>query len=102
MVINFVIAEAADIPDRLRFRGWFASAIRFTRQVLDSVRSLIKTRLQPRSDSPDPETDLSVLIKKPDFSLDHTTDLKLLHPDWYLFFSISPPRSLQGICHDQN
>ncbi|PSR16121.1 hypothetical protein C8255_19500 [filamentous cyanobacterium CCP3] len=102
MVAKFLIAEAADIPDRLRFRGWITSAIRFVRQVLDSVRSLVKTRLQPRFDSPDPETDLSVLIKKADFPLDHTTDLKLLHPDWYLFFSVSPPRSLQGICHDPN
>lgn len=99
MVRHFAVtdSDAADIPNRLRFRGWFASAVRFTRRVLDNVRTLVQTNLQPRIDRLNAETDLGEVTKSPDFPLERTTDLKLINPDWYLFFSVSPPLTLRGL-----
>ncbi|PZU98143.1 MAG: hypothetical protein DCF32_19985 [Leptolyngbya sp.] len=91
-------SDATDIPNRLRFKGWIASAVRFTRRVLDNLRTLVHTKLQPRTDRPNAQTDLGELTTSPDFPLERTTDLKLINPDWYLFFSVSPPLTLRGLC----
>ncbi|MBD2107565.1 hypothetical protein [Nodosilinea sp. FACHB-13] len=99
MVRHFAVtdSDAADIPNRLRFKGWIASAMRFARRVLDNLRTLVQTKLQPCVDRSDSQTDLSELTKCPDFPLERTTDLKLINPDWYLFFSVSPPLTLRGL-----
>lgn len=100
MVRHFAVtdSDAADIPNRLRFKGWIVSAVRFTRRVLDSLRTLIQTKLPPRCDCLDAQDDPCELTKIPDFPLERTTDLKLINPDWYLFFSVSPPLTLRGLC----
>lgn len=96
MVANFAIADAADIPDRLRFRGWFASAIRFTRQVLDSVKTFVTTKLQPNVESPDLKKDLRKLTHSSNLALEDTTALKPIDLDWYQFFTVSPPLTQRG------
>lgn len=98
MVRHFAVtgSDVADIPNRLRFKSWIVSAVRFTRRVIDSLRTLIKTKLQPCFDPPDAHQALGELTQGPDFSLERTTDLKLINPDWYLFFSVSPPLALRG------
>lgn len=98
MVRHFAVTglDAADIPNRLCFKSWMASAVRFTRRVLDSLRTLIKPKLQPCFDCLGSEQDLDDLTQGSDFSLERTTDLKLINPDWYLFFSVSPPLTLRG------
>lgn len=99
MVRHFAVADsdAADIPNRLRFKGWIASAVRFTRRVLDNLRTLVQTKLQPCVDRSDSPTELGELTKSHDFPLERTTDLKLINPEWYLFFSVSPPLTLRGL-----
>lgn len=98
MTRHFVVTDSdvADIPNRLRFKGWITSAIRFTRRVLDSLRTLVQTKLLPRFDCLDAQDNPCELTKSPDLPLELTTDLKLINPDWYLFFSVSPPLALRG------
>ncbi|MBE9159114.1 hypothetical protein IQ265_20070 [Nodosilinea sp. LEGE 06152] len=96
MVVNFAIADAADIPDRLRFRGWFASAVRFTQQVINRVKAFVTTQLQPNFESPDPKKDLRELTNSSDFALEDTTALKPINLDWYQFFTVSPPLTQRG------
>lgn len=100
MVRHFAVTspDTAYIPNRLRFKGWIASAVRFTRRVLDSLRTLVQTKLPPRFDCPDAQDDPGELTQIPDFPLELTTDLKLINPNWYLFFSVSPPLTLRGLC----
>ncbi|WP_035987585.1 hypothetical protein [Leptolyngbya sp. KIOST-1] len=101
MVIKFAIADPADIPDRLRFRGWIASAIRFTQQVLNHVKTFVATRLQPTFEHPEPKKDLCKLTHGADFALEDTTALKPIDLDWYQFFTVSPPLTQRGISHDK-
>ncbi|WP_155523605.1 hypothetical protein [Nodosilinea nodulosa] len=125
MITNFVVTDtdAADIPDRLRFKGWIASArrfarqrpnlpkrlrfrnclasaVRFIRQIVVRLSRLIKQRLQPRFDILDPQQNLNNLLNSPQFAWECTTALQPINLDWYQFFTISPPLTLQGTYHD--
>jgi hypothetical protein len=101
MVINFAIpdTDVVDIPDRLRSRGWIASAVRFTQRVLNNVITLVKSRRQPPPPQLNPSSGLSDWVNGPDCAFDCTTALTPTNPDWHLFFSISPPLTLRGTHH---
>lgn len=101
MVINFAIpdTDVVDISDRLRSRGWIAIAIRFAQRVLNGLVTVINSRRQPPPPQPNPTSGLGDLVNGPDCTFDYTTALTPTNPDWYLFFSVSPPFTLGGTHH---
>ncbi|MBE9136377.1 hypothetical protein IQ254_04030 [Nodosilinea sp. LEGE 07088] len=120
MIAHFIAtgADAADIPARLRSRGWIASALRFTRQraeisdpkrfrdflastrrciqrIADRLGRLMQRQAQAQLDLIAPQPSLCELLHSPPFSLECTTILTPINLDRYMFSTISPPHTQQ-------
>jgi hypothetical protein len=120
MIDNFAATDTdvADIPDRLRSRGWMANAMRITRQrfknsdpkrfrdflvstrrciqrMTDRLSRLIQRQAQSQFDLVAPPLAQCELLHSPPFSLECTTILTPINLDRYMFSTISPPPTQQ-------
>jgi hypothetical protein len=85
------VRQRTHSPKQLRFKDWLASTMRFTRPMAERLSKLIKQPLQPGFTLLIPPHNRCEQLNNLPLPLEHTTALKPINLDWYMFFTISPP-----------